>query len=544
MYPTERTEDVEQANGSRSSSRPGVRDILAVSFVYVLSLLFVAGFPHPVAGFPLDDSWIHQVVARNLAQDGTLGFIPGVRSSGSSSLLWSLLLAAKWKFLPGMNPVIYSGLLSGFLFVVIGCGLLAMARKDGLSETSCWIWALTPALSGNFIWLGMLGMEHVLFVALSVAGVYLWFQTSLRSAVACSLCLGALSMTRPEGMVLTVLMVLAWKKTQRGRRDLAMVIGVVAVCVLVTFTANFVTSHSWLPTTYAGRKLLYFGTEKIPLLFRITFPYDLAKGILHPWIPLQQHILYPLKAIVVALEAIGLIGLFRGRRLRTSMLCLWSFVHIAIYAVMLPSGSHGGRYQPLYLALNFPLMFLGADAIFRRLTLYFDDLRTRKVLQATAMIAALSFGGYSLRMWREVTQDGIAVIESTHARMGKLLIDSLSREDKVAAFDIGRMGYIYGGDLIDLGGLTDSSFLPYLREHRLISYLEDRKISYFVWPVWPPNRDDYPLKPQILVLAPAITKSLVTIASFCSPIQEYKISFGATMMAAPCQTLYRLNDLR
>jgi hypothetical protein len=159
------------------------------------------------------------------------------------------------------------------------------------------------------------------------------------------------------------------------------------------------------------------------------------------------------------------------------------------------------------------------------------------------MIAALTFGSYSLRMWREVTKDGITVIESTHARMGKLLIDNLSREDKVAAFDIGRMGYIYGGDLIDLGGLTDSSFLPYLREHRMISYLEDRKISYFVWPVWPSNRADYPLKPQILVMTPAITKNLVTVASFCSPVPEYKISFGATMMAAPCQTLYRLNDL-
>jgi uncharacterized membrane protein len=30
-------------------------------------------------GFPLDDSWIHQSVARNLAQSGSLGYLPNQR---------------------------------------------------------------------------------------------------------------------------------------------------------------------------------------------------------------------------------------------------------------------------------------------------------------------------------------------------------------------------------------------------------------------------------------------------------------------------------
>jgi hypothetical protein len=36
--------------------------------------------------------------------------------------------------------------------------------------------------------------------------------------------------------------------------------------------------------------------------------------------------------------------------------------------------------------------------------------------------------------------------------------------------------------LVDLGGLTDSSFLPYLRQHQIFAYLEDRNIQYLVWP--------------------------------------------------------------
>ena len=41
-------------------------------------------------------------------------------------------------------------------------------------------------------------------------------------------------------------------------------------------------------------------------------------------------------------------------------------------------------------------------------------------------------------------------------------------------------GYIYGSRLSDLGGLTDSSFLPYLRQNRVLDYMEIRGIQYFV----------------------------------------------------------------
>ena len=44
-------------------------------------------------GFPLDDGWIHQTYARNLARNGRLEFIPGIVSSGSTSPLWTILLA-------------------------------------------------------------------------------------------------------------------------------------------------------------------------------------------------------------------------------------------------------------------------------------------------------------------------------------------------------------------------------------------------------------------------------------------------------------------
>lgn len=46
-----------------------------------------------VWGFALDDAWIHQTYARNLIASGQFAFVPGQPSAGSTSPLWTLLIA-------------------------------------------------------------------------------------------------------------------------------------------------------------------------------------------------------------------------------------------------------------------------------------------------------------------------------------------------------------------------------------------------------------------------------------------------------------------
>ena len=55
---------------------------------YVLAAQTLGG-----PGFPLDDSWIHQTYARNLAQSGLWAYVPGVPSAGSTSPFYTVLLA-------------------------------------------------------------------------------------------------------------------------------------------------------------------------------------------------------------------------------------------------------------------------------------------------------------------------------------------------------------------------------------------------------------------------------------------------------------------
>ncbi len=46
-----------------------------------------------VTGYPLDDAWIHQTFARNLIEHGEWAVNPGEITAGSTSPLWTVLIA-------------------------------------------------------------------------------------------------------------------------------------------------------------------------------------------------------------------------------------------------------------------------------------------------------------------------------------------------------------------------------------------------------------------------------------------------------------------
>ena len=56
------------------------------------------------AGFPLDDSWIHQDFARTLATTGRFAFQPGRGGAGATSPLWVVLLLPPHLMTHGQAP--------------------------------------------------------------------------------------------------------------------------------------------------------------------------------------------------------------------------------------------------------------------------------------------------------------------------------------------------------------------------------------------------------------------------------------------------------
>src|ERR1700730_9804594 len=93
------------------------RFAVLIVLLYSVGFLVVGSALRVQYGFPLDDSWIHQTVARNFAYFGTLGFIPGKPSSGATSLLWAGIQAANYRTLH-LDPVVFN-LILGWLTLVL-----------------------------------------------------------------------------------------------------------------------------------------------------------------------------------------------------------------------------------------------------------------------------------------------------------------------------------------------------------------------------------------------------------------------------------------
>lgn len=400
--------------------KAGVFAKFAIFFICLFGFGVIATVLRKHLGFPLDDSWIHQTVARNLAEYHVLGYVPGVHSSGSSSLLWTLILAFNYQFLRAINPVVYCAVINGILLGVIGVSLKIITEQDYFTEAESWILSLAPVLSGNFLWLRVLGMEHVLFVALSIATIGMWFwvkeQRTYANAVLAAVLLSLLVLTRPEGIFLTVLLLLLKKWAGRSSKECGILILGAVAAQLISFRVNWEASHTLLPLTMKGRQFLYLGSLHATQAQRMLLLRDWVRRIMKTWTLneyVRHHIGLELLALTsllgILLLLVEVISLFRERRSRMCAVVLWAGGIDLLYFVLLPATGHGGRYQSLHLLLILPLMWAG---FFRTLKWIGQRMRLsprlsyRLAVLATALPMLISTIA-TIHTWRTVSGEGI-----------------------------------------------------------------------------------------------------------------------------------------
>ena len=522
-----------------------------VLLVYTLSLVILGTVLKHHSGFPLDDSWIHQSIGRNLAQSGSLGYLPHQRSSGSTSLLWTILLAANYKFLPFVSPIAYTVALNVLCLFATGMLLLHAALSDGLRPFLAVLWAVAPALDGNYVWLAFTGMEHLLFVAISLLAITLWL-TLVRSGgragtatfVGAGLALGLLGITRPEGVVLVALLLIAYPFLVKSR---PVGPGYYATATLalglssISFLINLLTSHSLLPLTLKGRRFLYFTGHGSALNLRLELieqwimrPFKMVAPVdgqqVHGFVP---HLAFLLAVTVLAgLWGSGLWSLVRRRRPATALICGWGILHSMLYVVILPSSGHAGRYQTFLLLLTLPLLAVGVAALLERWPL-------AAPLAAAVLVAAV--GVRSIPLWRNVLISGIDHINGSHG-VAADWIDTHLPGRSIAVFDIGRIGYDRTRDranppVVDLGGLTDASYLPYLLEGRVPEYLDRHNVHYAVFPV---DEEGQSVFLESLHFGGSAGVQRKPLFRACSPQNVRDLSWVETRNASPCQEVDEL----
>jgi hypothetical protein len=499
--------------------------------VYSVCFGFIASSLRLEYGFPLDDSYITQTIARNFADTGALGVYPGKPSPGATSLLWVLIQAVNFKVIHA-DPVMYNVLLSWIFLISIGFFLLAIAVRDGLSWTNSIGFAITPALCGSFLWLGMIGMESLLFVLLTVSATYFWLEPGSPAALLTGLSIGLLAVTRPDGLLLGMLLLLLFRVANRTFRELILAASAWGGFVLGAIASNLYESHSIMPGTMKGRAWLYFGAGG-PHSFASIF-WFLFKWIIKPSMNFSLWYAHPpavyslgvlsLVSLPVVLSIVGILWLLRSRLRGVSIIVILAFGHFLIFLVMFPSWEEGGRYQPLNLLLLLPAMLFGT----LRSALGILPKYSRFVTPAVST-AFLIASGSSLNTWRVVTIEGIAHIRNTHYAASRWLATNAPYA-RVAAFDFGRISFERRSGVLDIAGLTDPSYYPYMTRGDALEYAERKHVEFVVLP-----SDDIP---RVL----GFTHSLTARARFCTPRSTWMIAWNYTRSAAQCQIISRIEN--
>ena len=120
-----------------------------------------------VWGFALDDAWIHQTYARNLVATGQFAFVPGQPSSGSTSPLWTLLIALG--YLVRVDYKWWTYALGAICLAATALGVWQLTlRLFPDRPRAALIAGIFCALEWHLVWAAVSGMETVLFAALSV----------------------------------------------------------------------------------------------------------------------------------------------------------------------------------------------------------------------------------------------------------------------------------------------------------------------------------------------------------------------------------------
>jgi hypothetical protein len=479
------------------------RDVLIgmLAVLGVFGYVMASAVIHKV-GFPLDDAWIHQTYARNLARRGEWAFVPGEPSAASTSPLYTLLLAVGyflhvpfflWTFALGALALAGAGMIGQRLGTILFPDLAQAGLWTGLAMVVMW----------HLVWAASSGMETMLFCTLSLAVVWVGWRelavdpqtdaprNTFGRGVALGLVGAALTLTRPEGAGLVgltgIFVVLArpyggyrnnWRLylTWAGGAALGWLIGVLPYLVL-----NYHLAHTLLPNTSAAKQAENAPARRLPLLERYgRLLLPLAAG--------GQLLLLP--GVVMTLYDL----VRRARRDRRAVLfwlpLAWAVTLLSAYALRLPAPYQHGRYV-IPILPHLLLYGVGGTVALVRAG------RRSPVKRVLSRSLALSVILITLGFWgigaQQYGQD-VRIINTEMVDTARWVEQNLPPDELLAVHDIGALGYYAPRPILDLAGLVSPEVVPIIRDpEALMRLMCQRHVRYLmVLPNQRPAPEDDP----------------------------------------------------
>ncbi len=415
-------------------------------------------------GFPLDDSWIHLTFARNLAEHGQWAFRLGVPSAGSTSPLWSALLAIG--FWLRLAPYTWTYLL----------GLLTLWALTVVSETAVrrlvpayrphlpWV-GIFMAVEWHLLWAAMSGMETLLHGLLATV-ILVALMTGSRRYLTLGLLTGLSVWVRPDGLTLlgpAVLTILLTEKDMHSRLSglVKYFIGFGVLFVFYLFF-NLLIGGTPMPNTFYAKQAEYAVWQTLPILSRLK--------------ELSLQLLVGPSFLLIPGVLVWAARSFRKWDWGSLSALAWSLGYMGLYLMRLPVYQHG-RYimpaMPIFFLLGLlAVVEFSSSRTFGRYHWIADTFWRMSLAMVTLLFIALGARSYA----RDV-----AFIEGEMVATAKWAAANLPPDALLAVHDIGALGYFDNHALIDLAGLVSPEVIPFIRdEDRLAAYLDTQGADYLI----------------------------------------------------------------
>ena len=463
----------------------------------VVALLAAAGYllwsyGQGLFGFPLDDAWIHQTYARNLAETGQLAYLPGEPSAGSTSPAWSFVLSVG--YLLGVDYRLWAYLLGGLALAATALfAYRILGRLGARQPVTALLTGLFCAVEWHLVWAAVSGMETMLFTALSLALLdYYLLQVNVRqgqtpdrltsllreqgvvNSVGIGLLGGTLVLTRPEGLILAGLVIggLAVYPRPRGERALRWraVETLVSLAGLGLLLAPYIafnlrTAGALFPNTFYAKQAEYaVYLESVPIWTRFW-------RVLAPSLAGAQVLLLPGFGYAVY-------HLIRQRRWPALLPLAWWAAFLAAYALRLPVDYQHGRYTMPIIPIFVVYGMWGTAGLLRpQATSLAWRVLSRAAPPALTLLALIFWGRGALAY-----RDDVGFIEDEMVAVAHWLNDNTPPGTLIAVHDIGAVGYLTDRPLLDLAGLITPEVIPFIADaDRLAAWMIAEGADYAVF---------------------------------------------------------------
>jgi hypothetical protein len=374
-----------------------------------------------------------------------------------------------------INPYLWSFLLGGICLWLIGMTgeMILRIENPGYGKNIPWVGIFLIG-EWHLIWAAASGMETILF-SLIIVAVFLILLSKENSWLIIGIIIGITVWVRPDGITLIgPVLFTIWLKNgtwrQKIKNTLALLPGI-GLSIAGYFWFNHSLSGSWMPNTFYAKQFeysIYQKTAWLPRWFSLVKQPFVGAGVI-----LLPGFIYEIINSIKTRNWVTLAGI------------LWIIGYISIYSFSLPVFYQHGRYQMPVMPLCYIISSIGC---LRLLSNGLHGKRyfvLRTVWGFTLPIVWLSF----LIIGAGVYANDVAIIGTEMVNSARWINTHTEKDAKIAAHDIGALGYFGERKIIDLAGLVSPQVIPFIRdEGKLAAFLDRQEVDYLMtFPGWYPE---------------------------------------------------------